>query len=415
MRLSTSLSLALAFAALGASRAALADTGLGTVFVIAMENHNWTQPSTDTSAPPQIFANPAAPFINSLVTPGNPNALQVSYASNYLAAGLNEHPSEPNYLWAEAGTNYNAVTKTLIQNDADPSAAAGNMFTQTPHLTGQMNAAGVAWKNYQEDYQISSAAVPTGGNVLVSKSGTSSSVTNPYYHTNQYNYAAKHDPMAFFSDTATQNVATFDSLRSDIAADTISVSNPTATSSFGKYNWITPNQYNDMHSNLSTSFTYNGVSYTAGDANQSIALGDNFLAQVVPEIENTQAYKNNGAIVIWMDETEGTNRDDTHHTLMEIVISPLAKGNAYVSTLEYNHSSDIKTMEEIFQLGGYINNQLPPSEIFAGSTSNQIAYANDLSDLFRNGVVPGAPAAVPEPASLGVLSLGSLLLLRRRR
>ena len=36
------------------------------VFVIAMENHNWTQPGTQTS-PQQIFLNPAAPFINSLV------------------------------------------------------------------------------------------------------------------------------------------------------------------------------------------------------------------------------------------------------------------------------------------------------------------------------------------------------------
>ena len=37
-----------------------------TVFVIAMENHNWTQPS-GSGGPAQIFGNPAAPFINSLV------------------------------------------------------------------------------------------------------------------------------------------------------------------------------------------------------------------------------------------------------------------------------------------------------------------------------------------------------------
>src|ERR1700674_5381769 len=61
-----------------------------TVFVIAMENHNWTQPASQTS-PGQILGNPAAPFINSLVTPGNPNAAQVSYASNYLNAGQRIH------------------------------------------------------------------------------------------------------------------------------------------------------------------------------------------------------------------------------------------------------------------------------------------------------------------------------------
>jgi len=39
-----------------------------TVFVIAMENHNWTQPANQFSGNiQQIFQNPAAPFINSLV------------------------------------------------------------------------------------------------------------------------------------------------------------------------------------------------------------------------------------------------------------------------------------------------------------------------------------------------------------
>jgi hypothetical protein len=290
------------------------------------------------------------------------------------------------------------------------SDANKNVFYNTNHLTAQMNAAGVSWKNYQEDYQITNSTTPAGGNVLVSKSGTSTSVTNPYYNTNQYNYAAKHDPMAFFSDTATQNVATFDSLRSDIAADTVSVSNPTATNNFGQYNWITPNQYNDMHSSLTGGFTYNGTHFT-GDQS-AIATGDNFLAILIPQLMATEAYKNNGAIIIWMDETEGANRDDTNHTLMEIVISPLAKGNAYVSTIEYNHSSDIKTMEEIFQLGGALNNALPPTEAYLGLTSNTVFGANDLSDLFLPGTIP---TAVPEPASLGLLSLGGLLLLKRRR
>src|SRR5579872_874784 len=38
------------------------------VFVIAMENHNWTQPANQFTGPiQQIFQNPNAPFINSLV------------------------------------------------------------------------------------------------------------------------------------------------------------------------------------------------------------------------------------------------------------------------------------------------------------------------------------------------------------
>ncbi|MGC1672175.1 MAG: hypothetical protein WA739_07935, partial [Candidatus Acidiferrales bacterium] len=37
------------------------------VFVIAEENHNWTQPTTIPGGINPIFQNPNAPFINSLV------------------------------------------------------------------------------------------------------------------------------------------------------------------------------------------------------------------------------------------------------------------------------------------------------------------------------------------------------------
>src|SRR5262245_6444756 len=102
---------------------ALADP-IKTVFVIDMENHNWTDPNpngTTTTvngvntintpigapgsvqrAPAQLLGNAAAPFLNSLITPGNPNAAQTAYATNYthVLPGQNQsvHPSEPNYL-----------------------------------------------------------------------------------------------------------------------------------------------------------------------------------------------------------------------------------------------------------------------------------------------------------------------------
>src|SRR5438552_5244444 len=59
-----------------------------TVFLIVMENHNWNQ----------INGSASAPYINSLLTQG---AHAEAY---YNPPGL--HPSEPNYLWLEAGTNF---------------------------------------------------------------------------------------------------------------------------------------------------------------------------------------------------------------------------------------------------------------------------------------------------------------------
>ena len=75
-----------------------------TVFVIAMENHNWTQPANQfTGSPQQVYLNPNAPFINSLVN-GTASVVigcttvnisqQVAYATAYhnvlaTASGVN--------------------------------------------------------------------------------------------------------------------------------------------------------------------------------------------------------------------------------------------------------------------------------------------------------------------------------------
>ena len=330
-----------------------------TVFVIAMENHNWTQPSPGSS-PQQVFGNSAAPYVNSLVTPGNPNAAQVSYCTRYFNDGVGVHGSEPNYVWAEAGTDFG------VHTDNDPSAGSGNIFT-APHLTAQLNTAGIAWKNYQEDVQYSSSP-------LVSKAGSGVPV-NPYHGTTQYDYGVKHNPMAFFSDTQTQNVFAFTNFLNHLTNNLI-----------GRYNWITPDEFNNMHSALTAGFTYNGTAYTGNQA--AVAQGDNFLSKFIPQIMASSAYTNNGAIIIWWDETE--NGDTTNQTIGEIIISPLAKGNAYASTLEYSHSSDVKTMENIFGLS-YLSNAIPAAETrAAGSGYNNVATVNDLSDLFVSASAPAA-------------------------
>ena len=343
---------------------------IGDVFVIALENHNFTQPSSYNSTILPIDGNVAAPYINSLITPGNANATNVSYATNYTNSGTGVHPSEPNYIWSEAGTNYNPATGATITSDSDPTAANKNIFT-TPHLTGLMNAAGITWKSYQEDYQIS------GKGATVSANGTlAGGAKNPYNGSTLYSYAAKHDPMAFFSDTATENLAPISQLATDLTNNTV-----------GQYNWITPNLYNDMHTALSAGFTYRGTHYTGDQA--AVAQGDNFLSIVIPAIEASAAFQNNGMIVIWNDETEGG--DTTASTSTEIIISPLAKGNAYASSVPLNHSSDIKTMQEIFGLGPtYLNNAIPTSEYSPATgsdTYNSVSASNDFSSLLKPGTL----------------------------
>lgn len=376
------------------------------VFVIALENHNWTQPSSIPGGIEPIYQNPNAPFINSLV---NGTALafvdghleniskHVSYATAYhnvlaTPSGNNPHihRSEPNYLWAEAGTNFG------ILNDDDPyKDTPPNAQNTTQHLSGLLQKAGKTWKSYQEDIDLTTV----GGQLvnlplpesewtvpLVSISGLfgPGNYLNAYNDSIQYNYAAKHNPQVFFTDTnggdntSTSNplsrrYAPLQQLVFDLANDRVA-----------DYNWITPDQYNEMHSGLS-----GGFAGLTGDAAQ-IRSGDNTVSRLVPLIMSSKAYRDGGVIVLWWDESEadgetGDNADDFNHSIGEIIISPLAHHNEgglpYASPLNYSHSSDLRTMQEIFHV------KASGSSPWLGDAVN----ATDLSDLFEPGVIPTQP------------------------
>ena len=377
------------------------------VFVIAMENHNWTQPASLPGKIQPIFQNPNAPFINSLVNGtavawinGKPVNISehTAYAASYhnvlaTQSGSNPHihPSEPNYIWAEAGTNFG------IANDDDPFRDnPPNAQNTTQHLTGLLQKVGRTWKSYQEDTDL---AVVNGKltNVplpqsqwtvpLVSFNGVfdSNSLLNAYNDSLQYNYAAKHNPMAFFNDTNGGNNTTTSNPLAGNYAPLQQLAVDLANNNVANYTWITPNQYNDQHSGLSAGFA--GLT---GDSAQ-LKVGDNALARMVPMIMSSKAYKDGGVIILWWDESEGDgesgdNADDFNHTIPEIVISDLAHPNEggmpYASPVDMTHSSDLRTMQNIFHVkatGG--------SSPYLGDAAN----ANDLSDLFAPGVIPARP------------------------
>ncbi len=153
-----------------------------------------------------------------------------------------------------------------------------------------------------------------------------------------------------------------------------------------------------MHTALSGGFTYNGVHYTGNDA--GIAQGDNFLSQVVPMIEASQAFKDNGLIVIWTDEDEGdTPNTNQNYSNMEILIGHDTKGNAFTDFVPMNHNTDLQTYLELYGLGD-------------GGYPANIAGSNNLGSLLNAG-------AVPEPATwsfmlVGIGALGFALRQSRR-
>lgn len=377
----------------------------------------------------------ASAYHNVLAGPTGP----IKPAQAWSFPTLDVHPSEPNYLWQEAGLNFG------VANDNDPYGGSGtvsaiatylsnNPAASGQHLAGLLQAAGISWASYQEDTdQLNS----TNGNAnlggtmtsnvapsnlwtvpLSSLSGTSASYTNPYNGSHQYNFACKHDGTLFFLDTN----------GSTTSAPNTSTSNPEvpfhkplqqlatdlANNTVARYNLITPDQFNDMHTALSGGYTYpvtanNPVAknYT-GDLAQ-LAQGDHFLSVVVPQIMASQAFQNNGVIVIWTDETEGSNADAFTTTLMEIVISPLAKGNAFKVTDNLTHSSHLATLQEIYKVAatttsGYLNDAANP----ANGPGTQ---ATDMINFFNPGAFTQTLTAQVASTDTPAMPLGALVLL----
>jgi hypothetical protein len=252
-----------------------------TVFVILMENESLSS----------IMGSTNAPYINNVLLP------QASHCEQYYAIG---HPSLPNYLWLEAGTNFG------INNDNPPSS---NHQSTANHLVTLLNNAGISWKTYQEN--ISGTTLPLS---------------------DSYPYAPKHNPFVYFDDvTGTLNpnfaygiahIRPYSELARDLTNHTVAA-----------YNFITPNLCNDMHD-------------SCAPVSNMILQGDNWLATEIPKIMSSSAYTNNGAIFIVWDESQGTGSP----SIGLICVSPLAKGNGYASNVQYTHSSLLRTVQEIFKV-----------------------------------------------------------------
>src|SRR6185437_1295344 len=131
---------------------------------------------------------------------------------------------------------------------------------------------------------------------LSSFQGSFVSGVNAFNGSAQYNYAAKHNPMLFFTDTNGGNDPTTGNPLSGHYAPLQQLFTDLANDTVADYNWITPNQYNDMHTSLS-----GGYLGLTGDA-ANIKQGDDFLKQIVPVIMASKAYKNHGVIILWWDE-----------------------------------------------------------------------------------------------------------------
>ncbi len=211
-----------------------------------------------------------------------------------------------------AATNYHAVAYPSLPNylaltSGSTWGISDDGFHRLPEadLGAQLTAAGISWRAYMEGM--------TGG-----------------CQNSPYPYALKHNPFAYYGPGCPSEVVPFTHFDGDM------------TGNVPRFVWVTPDLCHDGH-----------------DCSTSTA--DAWLAQTVPKILATSAWKDDGLLLITWDE--GYN--NTNHVLTLVVRNhPVWHSSGHL----YNHYSLLATIEDHLGLPrlGLAARATPMSDLAAG-------------------------------------------------
>ena len=226
-------------------------------------------------------------------------------AGGYTAELANQYAVASDYH----GVSHPSLPNYLAMTSGSTWGVADDGWHPLPKggLGSQLTAAGVSWRAYMEGMSRTCMSSP-------------------------YPYVLKHDPFAYYGAACPSQVVPFTSFASDMR-----------TGNVADFVWITPGLCHDGH-------------------DCSTAVADRWLAQVVPEIEATDAWKDNGLLVITWDEGE----DSANH-ILTLFVQP---GGAHLSSSRaYNHYSLLATIEDRFGVArlGLAKNATPMTDLLLGT------------------------------------------------
>jgi phosphatidylinositol-3-phosphatase len=282
-----------------------------TIFIVPMENESSSV----------IYGNTTyAPYINNTLIPMGAQAM------NFTDELPSSIPSEPHYVWMEAGTN--TFSDKTFTTDSD--ASASNSTNSTAHLVTEFKAAGVTWMSYQEGMTAGTCPV--------------SSIGGTYY-------AAKHDPFVFFQDVSGATPSSGNAYCAAHHKPYAAFAADLAAGNMPAYVFITPNLCHDMHG---------ATGCPSSTTNGDIQAGDTWLSNELPRII---AYANAHNGVVYLTWDEGSSNQKTAF----LAFGPHIKTGQ--DTTAYTHSSLVKSIAE--QLG-----VAPPSVV---------SNASDFAPMFESG------------------------------
>lgn len=225
-----------------------------------------------------------------------------AYASRYYAT---THPSLPNYLSLIGGSTFGISSDCVF------------CFVNKPNLPTELSDKGITWSAYMESIPTNCYLSPYASNRL---------------------YAGKHDPFIYFdnirsSPSLCNNIKPLSELRDQLKSDSANIP---------AFTWITPNICNDGHS-------------------CPPAVAGAWLNQLVTQITNSTAWKNNGALYVTWDEGNGGDHSGVSPNgsitaggggghVLTLVIEPGIKGGTVLNQ-PLNHYALLKTVETNFNVG----------------------------------------------------------------
>lgn len=309
------------------------------IFYIMMENHSYED----------IIGNSNAPHINAL-------ASEYGLATNYWGV---THPSEPNYVASVAGSNYNVAS----------DAPYLQQQVKHPDLSGQLEAASLSWKTYQQSLPaagFTGTAWPSAGVALYAAKH------NPFL-----NFLARYGPVASRTENGISYLVNPNAAQQAELAKMVpdtQLATDLANGTAPNFSYIVPDQCHDMHG--IAGYTDNGVSCDDGAQSALIRAGDTYVNDTVNLIMRSKTWQDgNNAIVITWDENDfgaaNGNPDiasDGGRVPTIVIANNGPRAMRYMAPS--NHYALLLTIEDAFHLGCLANscpatgNVLPMTPLF---------------------------------------------------
>lgn len=179
--------------------------------------------------------------------------------------------------------NYLALTSGStwdVTNDKYQSLPSGE------DVGSELTSAGIPWKAYMEDMSDGCFDSPKP-------------------------YALKHNPFAFYGGQCPSNVVDLSQLDADLSGET------------PNFVWITPNLCHQGH-------------------DCSVSSGDQWLAEIVPKITESDAWKQDGVLFIVWDEDEKKSVSENRVAL--VIVAPDLK--EHQTDAYYDHYSLLATIQD---------------------------------------------------------------------